>query len=76
MHCPCVSLTQNSDVSLDLCDNDFDPFPGSRSERHGTSVAGEIISGKSNPFCGTGVAYNAIFGSKFMHNTKHLCRHV
>ena len=66
----CISLTQNSDVSRDICDNDFDPFPEFDFETHGTSVAGEIISGKSNPFCGTGVAYNAIYGS--MHLSMHV----
>lgn len=57
---------QNSNVSRDLCGNDFDPFPEVNFETHGTSVAGEIISGKSNSICGTGVAYNAVFGSKPM----------
>lgn len=58
---------QYSDISHDICDNDFDPFPDSALETHGTSVAGVMISGKSNSFCGIGVAYNAIFGSKCMY---------
>ena len=58
-----VSFTQDSDFSRDFCDKDLDPFPGP-AETHGTSVAGEIASVKSNANCGTGVAYSAVFGSK------------
>ena len=58
-----VSFTQDSELSLDICGEDLDPFPFP-SETHGTAVAGVIAGVKSNANCGAGVAHNAIFGSK------------
>ena len=50
--------------SLDGTNN---PFPGTTSESHGTSCAGEIGMKKSNGYCGAGVAYNAgITGSTWL----------
>lgn len=59
-----LALMQDPDISRDICDDDNDPLPVYVFESHGTKVAGQIISGKNNTHCGTGVAYNALFGSK------------
>ena len=60
-----IFLIQDSGISTDICGQDSDPSPGP-SETHATAVAGEIVSVKSNAVCGTGVAYNAIFGGKYI----------
>ena len=60
-----IFLTQDSAISTDICDEDSALPPGIP-DTHATAVAGEIVSVKSNAVCGTGVAYNAIFGGKYI----------
>ena len=58
---------QNSDVSYDMNDDDYDPSPRKMKRQlnsHGTRCAGEIAMEANNEKCGVGVAFNAQIGGK------------
>ena len=60
-------------TSIDVCENDQNPFTSDPNESHGTAVTGEIVGARSNGQCGTGIAYNARVGSEF--NIRFLSRY-
>jgi proprotein convertase subtilisin/kexin type 1 len=62
-----VRVLQDSEISYDVNDNDYDPTPRydeALTNAHGTRCAGEIAMSANNRKCGVGVAFNAKVGGE------------
>jgi len=62
---PDLSENYDKEASIDLNDNDDDPFPRydfQNSNKHGTRCAGTVASRANNSDCAVGIAHNAKIG--------------